>query len=110
MEKWYPVQPIHGRDTDIDMPSLNSISDSTPTPRRIVWESFIYQAAELWCILMDAMLSKRTGQLTINFSNGTPSGTVEWKQKTFVPLDNLSLFPVESTVDSEIAANRIDRG
>lgn len=90
------------------MPSLNSISDSTPTPRRIVWEHLVYAAGELWMVIMDAMLSKRTGQLTINFSNGTPSGTIDWKQKAFLSLDNLSLLPVDSTVDSEIAANRID--
>lgn len=91
------------------MLSLNSISDTSPTPRRIVWEILIFAATELPFVIMEAMIARKTGSLTVNFSNGTPSGTLEWKQRALIPLDNLSPTPVESTVDSEIAANRIDR-
>lgn len=77
--------------------NLNSISDLTPTPRRIIWEILSYAASELPFVIMEAMMSKRTGQLTVNFSNGTPAGTIEWKQKSLVPLDNSSAPDVAST-------------
>lgn len=79
------------------MSLLNSISDAKPTPRKIVWEILLFAASELPFVIMEAMIAKRTGSLTVNFSNGTPAGNIEWKQKSLVPVDTQANPNVEST-------------
>lgn len=68
------------------LPSPVAVDDCIP--RRHLWDILSYPAAHLVTIFMEIMVGKLTGSLTINFSNGTPAGSIEWKQR--LPLD---IFP-----------------
>ena len=62
--------------------SFNGPILSKPIPKIVTYQHTIVPADELVRVFLEIMAGKYSGQLVINFSNGTPSGTVEWKQKT----------------------------
>lgn len=56
---------------------------------------YSYPASELEDLLRDIRSSKQSGALTIHFSQGSPAGAIEWKEKlkpkppSTSPLSNL---------------------
>ena len=53
---------------------------------RLSYCTYILSASDLDLVLSILRESKKTGSLTIHFSQGTPSGSMEWKEKSEKPL------------------------
>jgi hypothetical protein len=62
---------------------------------------YSHPSSELESILRMIRTEKRTGSLTIHFSQGTPAGSLEWKEKQTPSHDSDASFrPVRSLLKS----------
>lgn len=57
---------------------LQAPASSKPLPTH---EIYSLQSTELHFVLEVIRSGSKTGSLTIHFSQGTPSGTLEWKER-----------------------------
>ena len=48
--------------------------------------TYVLSASDLDLVLSILRKSKKTGSLTIHFSQGAPAGSMEWKEKSEKPL------------------------
>lgn len=64
---------------EIGVEFLNTVSD--PPPRRRLYAVTNFSHRLLENALAEIREGKKNGSITINFSRGVPSGTVEWKEQ-----------------------------
>lgn len=68
------------------MRALNTVDDATPQPvSQFLFSHQHFPSNALGALMLEIMTTGLTGSLTINFHAGSPSGTMEWKQKHAVP-------------------------